>query len=91
MYDAVRLVHELSLWRSKKKSRLQALEDYQVEVTNRTHEAVLQSRAACIECHDFDVLNEDNPIFKVTGFNSFEGETRPLFDIVAKNGPKGVL
>ncbi|KAH8893044.1 FAD binding domain-containing protein [Thozetella sp. PMI_491] len=81
IYDASRLVHELVLWRKKVKSLDQALKDYQTEVIARTHDAVLKSRIACLECHDLDTLRQDSAVFQVSGFNAAVTEIRPVFDI----------
>lgn len=37
---------------------------------HRTHDAVIMSRYACLECHDLDTLRADSTIFQVTGFNA---------------------
>ncbi|KAM0540644.1 hypothetical protein ACHAPJ_013555 [Fusarium lateritium] len=78
IYDAVRLVYELWLWRNGSKTLERALEDYQAEILLRTHEAVLKSRAACIEAHDIETLGSESAIFQVSGFNADAIEARPV-------------
>ena len=70
MYDAALLLRELVLWREGKKDLQQALEDYQVQVVERAHGAVLQSREACIDCHDFNTLGPSNPILSVSRYDT---------------------
>ncbi|KIW13929.1 hypothetical protein PV08_06710 [Exophiala spinifera] len=81
MYDAAALVHQLNQWRRGVKSRLEALQDSQAEVVERTHEAVLLSRYACLECHDLENLRDDSQVFQVSGFNARVKEERAAFDL----------
>lgn len=81
MYDAAALVHQLNQWRRGVKSREEALRDFQAEVVERTHEAVLLSRFACLECHDLDNLRDDSQVFQVSGFNARVKEERAVFDL----------
>lgn len=81
IYDAVTLVNELNLWRGGNKSLQQAVEDYQTEVTDRTHDAVLLSRLACLECHDLETLRPDSAVFQVSGFNAKVTEKRIVYNI----------
>jgi hypothetical protein len=81
MYDAAAFVHQLNQWRRGTKSREDALNDYQAEVVERTHEAVLLSRFACLECHDLDNLRDDSKVFQVSGFNARVKEERAAFDL----------
>lgn len=70
MYDAALLTRELNLWRDGKKNMPQALEDYQVQVVERAHGAVLQSREACVDSHDFNKLSPDNPILSISRYDT---------------------
>ena len=81
MYDAAAFVHQLNQWRKGTKSREDAFRDFQAEVLERTHEAVLLSRWACLECHDLDNLRDDSKVFTVSGFNARVKEERPMFDL----------
>lgn len=81
MYDAAALVHQLNQWRRGLKSREEALNDYRSEVVERTYEAVLLSRFACLECHDLDNLRDDSKVFQVSGFNARVKEERAVFDL----------
>lgn len=81
MYDAAALVHQLNKWRRGQKSREEALNDYRTEVVERTYEAVLLSRFACLECHDLENLRDDSKVFQVSGFNARVKEERAVFDL----------
>lgn len=83
IYDAAALVYQLLSWKRTAKSREEALEDYQTEVQERTYEAVLLSRYACLECHDLPNLNEDSKVFQVSGFNARIQESRATFDLAS--------
>ncbi|OOQ87682.1 FAD binding domain containing protein [Penicillium brasilianum] len=74
--DAARLRDELVLWRDGKQSITQALDRYQVEVKSRTHDAVIMSRHACLDCHDLNSLRVDSPVFQVVGFNALAKQAR---------------
>jgi 2-polyprenyl-6-methoxyphenol hydroxylase-like FAD-dependent oxidoreductase len=87
IYDAAALVHQLNLWRRGLKSRQEALRDFQTEVVERTHEAVLLSRYACLECHDLDNLRKDSQVFQVSGFNARVKEERAVFDLSPDPAP----
>jgi 2-polyprenyl-6-methoxyphenol hydroxylase-like FAD-dependent oxidoreductase len=87
MYDAAAFVHQLNLWRKGAKSREEAFRDFQTEVLERTHEAVLLSRWACLECHDLDNLRDDSKVFTVSGFNARVTEERAVFDLSPVSGP----
>ena len=70
MFDASLLLCELILWREGKKDLVGAMEDYQVQVVERAHNAVLQSRAACVDSHDFRTLGSDNPILSISRYDT---------------------
>lgn len=84
MYDAAALVHQLCQWRNGQQSRQQALENYQMEMIQRTYEAVILSRVACLEVHRLDKLQEDSAVFRVSGFNARVREERAVFDFNSK-------
>ena len=85
------LVHQLNLWRSGSKTLGEALEDYQTEVTDRTHDAVLLSRSACLECHDLETLRPDSSIFQVSGFNAKVTERRRVYSIATQAIPTNTV
>lgn len=64
------------LWRDGKRSLEQAFAEYQVEVKERTHDAVIMSRLACLDCHDLNSLQVDSPVFEVVGFNALASPMR---------------
>ena len=63
------------------KTRQEAFRDFQSEVVERTHEAVLLSRFACLECHYLDNLRDDSKVFQVSGFSARVKEEREVFDL----------
>ena len=70
IFDAARLRDELVRWRAGGQTLETALVSYQAEVKARTHDAVIMSRHACLDCHDLNTLAVDSPVFQVTGFNA---------------------
>ncbi|KAF2972369.1 hypothetical protein GQX73_g1144 [Xylaria multiplex] len=60
--DASNLKEQLKLWHSGWKTQEQALEDYETEMRQRTHRAVLLSRQACLDAHDITNLGPDSPV-----------------------------
>ncbi|KAI0467197.1 FAD/NAD(P)-binding domain-containing protein [Xylaria cf. heliscus] len=60
--DASKLKEQLKLWHAGSKTQRQALEDYEAEMRQRTHEAVLLSRQACLDAHDIENLGPDSPL-----------------------------
>lgn len=70
IFDAARIRDELVRWRAGDQTLEAALSNYQVEVKARTHDAVIMSRHACLDCHDLNTLAVDSPVFQVTGFNA---------------------
>lgn len=75
------LVYQLLQWKKGTKTREKALEDYQTEVQDRTYEAVLLSRYACLECHDLPNLTDQSKVFQVSGFNARVKENRAPYDL----------
>lgn len=45
-----------------KASQKQALDIYEAEVIERTHNSVLLSRQACLDAHDLNNLKPDSPL-----------------------------
>ncbi|KAI1153185.1 hypothetical protein F4825DRAFT_416254 [Nemania diffusa] len=62
LLDASKLKEQLKLWHSGSKTKRQALEDFETEMRQRTHEAVLLSRQACLDAHDIANLGPDSPL-----------------------------
>ncbi|KAJ8131505.1 hypothetical protein O1611_g2117 [Lasiodiplodia mahajangana] len=60
--DASKLKEQLNLWYSGSKTKRQALGDFETEMHQRTHEAVLLSRQACLDAHDIANLGPDSPL-----------------------------
>lgn len=44
-----------------KVSQKEAMDAYELEMRQRTHEAVLKSRKAALDAHDWEALTEDSP------------------------------
>ncbi|KAL3441025.1 hypothetical protein BJX65DRAFT_15608 [Aspergillus insuetus] len=76
IFDAARLTEQLIRWRDGKQTLEEAFDSYQKEVYERTHDAVIQSRYACLEAHDVSTLREDSAIFQVSGFNAAAEQPR---------------
>ncbi|KAH9906038.1 FAD/NAD(P)-binding domain-containing protein [Xylariomycetidae sp. FL2044] len=60
--DAARLSQQLKLWHSGQKTRDAALADYEAEMRERTRQAVLLSRQACLDAHDLRNLSPESPL-----------------------------
>ncbi|KAI9704556.1 MAG: hypothetical protein M1820_005469 [Bogoriella megaspora] len=60
--DAAKLKEQLKLWHRGKKTRQEALADYELEMIERGHHAVLLSRQACLDAHDIRNLSPDSPL-----------------------------
>ncbi|KAK3326977.1 FAD binding domain-containing protein [Cercophora scortea] len=58
--DATNLTEQLRLWHQGSKNRQEALADYEAEMIQRGHEAVLLSRQACLDAHDMRHLTADS-------------------------------
>ena len=55
-------MEQLKLWHQGKKTRQEALADYEAEMIKRGREAVLLSRQACLDAHDIRNLRPDSPL-----------------------------
>ncbi|KAI0099250.1 FAD/NAD(P)-binding domain-containing protein [Nemania sp. FL0031] len=62
LLDASKLKEQLKLWYGGSKTKRQALEDFETEMRERTHEAVLLSRQACLDAHGIENLGPDSPL-----------------------------
>jgi hypothetical protein len=62
MTDAAKLKDQLKQWYEGKKTRQEAIADYETEMIERAHEAVLLSRQACLDAHDIRNLNSNSPL-----------------------------
>ncbi|KAI8955561.1 hypothetical protein F4801DRAFT_600847 [Xylaria longipes] len=60
--DASKLKEQLKLWHGGLKTQGQALEDFETEMRERAHQAVLLSRQACLDAHDIANLGPDSPL-----------------------------
>lgn len=45
-----------------KKSQAKALNDFEMQMRGRVCEAVLLSRQACLDAHDFNALTDESPL-----------------------------
>lgn len=62
--DAYNLVTALKQIQSGAKMQHEAIEAYEVELRGRATPAVLLSRQACLDAHDFNSLNENSAVLK---------------------------
>ncbi|KAI1751841.1 FAD/NAD(P)-binding domain-containing protein [Xylaria castorea] len=60
--DAIKLKEQLTLWHDGLKTQGQALEDFEAEMRERAHQAVLLSRQACLDAHDITNLGPESPL-----------------------------
>lgn len=60
--DAALLIDQLKKVKAGEITQKEAIDTYEAEMRPRTHEAVLQSRQAALEAHDWDVLSEESPV-----------------------------
>ncbi|KAK5089748.1 hypothetical protein LTR70_006590 [Exophiala xenobiotica] len=60
--DAANLAKLLVRVRDGEMQVMEAIEDYEAEVVRRTYEAVLLSRQACLDAHDWQNLSPDSPL-----------------------------
>ncbi|KAK0765136.1 hypothetical protein N5P37_002614 [Trichoderma harzianum] len=63
--DAWHLLGEIKAVYAGDKTEAVAVTDYETEMKERTKPAVLLSRQACLDAHDFDGLNNDSAVLKV--------------------------
>jgi 2-polyprenyl-6-methoxyphenol hydroxylase-like FAD-dependent oxidoreductase len=62
--DCHRLCKALEAVHSASNTLTAAMADYEDELQQRTKPAVLLSRQACLDAHDFNSLNEDSAVLK---------------------------
>lgn len=62
LMDAAKLVEQLILCCHGQKIREQAIAEYEEKMRDRTHDAVLLSRQACLDAHDLRNLKDDSPV-----------------------------
>ncbi|PHH59577.1 hypothetical protein CDD81_2842 [Ophiocordyceps australis] len=67
--DAVRLCAALEAVSAAQKTLPAAIDEYEAELTVRTAPAVLLSRQACLDAHDFAGLNEESAVLKKRALN----------------------
>lgn len=60
--DAAILAAQVFRMAAKEESQEFLIWEYEEEVLNRTHDAVLLSRQACLDAHDFHGLKSDSPL-----------------------------
>ncbi|KYK60751.1 monooxygenase [Drechmeria coniospora] len=64
LLDAFHLLRELRALHAGSKTAEQAIGDYEAEMRGRAVPAVLLSRQACLDAHDFHGLNENSAVLK---------------------------
>lgn len=62
--DAYHLVQSLETVQDGRKPQKQAMEEFETELRQRTNAAVLLSRQACLDAHDFNGLNQHSAVLK---------------------------
>ena len=60
--DAALLVDQLKKVKAGEITQKEVIDAYEAEMRPRAHEAVLKSRQAALDAHDWDVLTENSPI-----------------------------
>ncbi|KAJ7615011.1 FAD-binding domain-containing protein [Roridomyces roridus] len=60
--DVAHLAEQLRLWQEGKKTRAEAVGEYEDEMIPRAYQAVLLSRQACLDAHDVRNLQPDSPL-----------------------------
>jgi 2-polyprenyl-6-methoxyphenol hydroxylase-like FAD-dependent oxidoreductase len=68
--DVYHLVQSLQTFHDGKKPQKQALEEYESELRQRTNPAVLLSRQACLDAHDFNGLDRHSAVLKQRAINT---------------------
>ncbi|PTB69006.1 FAD/NAD(P)-binding domain-containing protein [Trichoderma citrinoviride] len=68
--DAWHLLREIKAVYSGEKARAEAVGDYEKEMKERATPAVLLSRQACLDAHDYDGLNENSAVLKKRAINA---------------------
>lgn len=62
LLDAFHLQEAIGHFYSGQMSRSEAIDQYEAEMRQRTSQAVLLSRQACLDAHDWSLLNENSAI-----------------------------
>ena len=62
--DVYHLVQSLETVQDGRKPQKQAMEEFETELRQRTNAAVLLSRQACLDAHDFNGLNQHSAVLK---------------------------
>ncbi|KAG4026286.1 hypothetical protein MFRU_042g00150 [Monilinia fructicola] len=60
--DAALLIDQLKKVKAGEITQKEAIDAYEAEMRPRTHEAVLKSRQAALDAHDWDALSENSPV-----------------------------
>ncbi|EGR45197.1 uncharacterized protein TRIREDRAFT_81679 [Trichoderma reesei QM6a] len=68
--DAWHLLREIKAVYAGDKTRAEAVGDYEREMRERATPAVLLSRQACLDAHDYDGLNENSAVLKKRAINA---------------------
>lgn len=68
--DAWHLAREIRAVYAGDKTRAEAVGDYEKEMKERATPAVLLSRQACLDAHDYDGLNENSAVLKRRAINA---------------------
>ncbi|RFU78560.1 fad dependent oxidoreductase [Trichoderma arundinaceum] len=68
--DAWHLLREIKAIYAGEKTRAEAVGDYEKEMKDRVTPAVLLSRQACLDAHDYDGLNENSAVLKKRAINA---------------------
>ncbi|KAL6875066.1 FAD/NAD(P)-binding domain-containing protein [Trichoderma novae-zelandiae] len=68
--DAWHLLREIRAVYAGDKTRAEAVGDYEKEMKERATPAVLLSRQACLDAHDYDGLNENSAVLKKRAINA---------------------
>ncbi|KAL7924751.1 FAD/NAD(P)-binding domain-containing protein [Trichoderma austrokoningii] len=68
--DAWHLLRQIRAVYAGEKTRAEAIDAYEEEMKERVTPAVLLSRQACLDAHDFDSLNEDSAVLKKRAINA---------------------
>ncbi|PNP40777.1 hypothetical protein TGAMA5MH_07217 [Trichoderma gamsii] len=68
--DAWHLLRQIKAVYSGEKTRAEAIDAYEKEMKDRAMPAVLLSRQACLDAHDFHGLNENSAVLKKRAINA---------------------
>ena len=60
--DVGDLMDQLTLWKQRKKTMKEALDTYEDTMRGRASSAVLLSRQACLDAHNFPAIKEGSPL-----------------------------